>query len=300
MPSHSTIRRYTLIIEKISRRQFPSFRELKDFLIDHGFEISTRTLQRDIEQIRFEFGLEIQYERSRNGYYIDEDLSLDIDGFLRFLEIVNTAELLTESLRESRNTLQYISFDATGDLKGIQNLKPLLRAIMEHRKLTFTHENFETGVCKGYVLMPYLLKEYLNRWYLVGRFTGSDRFWTFGIDRIDELEVMDEVFEPEKGLDPTADFRHTIGLTYSVSVKQEIILSFVPLQGKYVKSLPLHWTQKVLIDSETEVRISLNIIPNLEFKQKIMMLGANVRVIEPSWLVEEIKQAYQAALNTYK
>lgn len=299
MSSHGTIRRYSLIIEKISRKQYPAFRELKEFLEQHGFEVSARTVQRDIEQIRFEFGLEILYDRKRNGYYIDEELSYSIDGFLRFLEIVNTAELLSESLRSSRDTLQYISFDAAGDLRGIQNLKPLLRAVKERRWISFVHENFETGKQSAYDLMPYLLKEYLNRWYLVGRFRESNHFWTFGIDRIYELNVKDECYEPEAGLDPASDFRNAIGLTYSVAKKQRIVLSFTPLQGKYIKSLPLHWSQQILLDTPEELKISLDIIPNIEFKQKVLMLTPNVKVVEPAWLADEIRDNLARALENY-
>src|SRR5690606_39093181 len=104
MSKHGTIRRYTLIIEKMKRGQFPSFQDIKTYLHDHGFEIGDRTIQRDIEQIRFEFGIEIKYDRTGNGYFIDYENSLNVESFFRFLEIVNTAELLTESLHESRDT----------------------------------------------------------------------------------------------------------------------------------------------------------------------------------------------------
>ena len=71
MSKHGTIRRYTLEIEKIKRGQYPSFQEIKDYLFNHGFEIGDRTIQRDFEQIRFEFGVEIKSTRDKNGYFID-------------------------------------------------------------------------------------------------------------------------------------------------------------------------------------------------------------------------------------
>jgi len=67
MSKHGTIRRYTLIIEKIKRGQHPSFGDIKDYLYEHGFEVGDRTIQRDIEQIRYEFALEISYDRQKNG-----------------------------------------------------------------------------------------------------------------------------------------------------------------------------------------------------------------------------------------
>lgn len=142
MSKHGIIRRYTLEIEKIKSNLIPSFEEIKDYLHDFGFEISDRTLQRDIEQIRFEFGVDIQYNRDKNGYYIDYKNSINIESFFRFLEIVNTAELLTESLSESKEVLKYISFDNEGGLKGTELLKPILQAIKKQTYLQFNHHSF--------------------------------------------------------------------------------------------------------------------------------------------------------------
>ena len=91
MTKHGTIRRYSLIIEKMGNKQYPSFNLIKDYLHEHGFELSSRTIQRDLEQIRFEFGIEINYNRNKNGYYIDEELSINMNAFLQFIEIVSTA-----------------------------------------------------------------------------------------------------------------------------------------------------------------------------------------------------------------
>lgn len=300
MSKHGSIRRYTLIIEKIGRNQFPSFNVIKDYLFDHGFEVSARTIQRDIEQIRFEFGIELKYDRNRNGYFIDTETSINTDSFLRFLEIVNTAELLTESLKESKDMLNYISFESHGDLRGIENLKPLLFAIKSYRKILFSHENFETGKKRKYSVKPYLLKEYQNRWYLVGIIGGTKEFRTFGIDRMLNLEIKEDIFQPVSGINPLELFENTVGLSYSYNKLEEVILSFTQLQGKYVKTLPLHKSQVILEDHEKELRVKLKIIPNYEFKQKILMLGETVKVIKPKWLVDDIKKSVQATLKKYK
>ncbi len=142
MSRHGTIRRYTLILEKITRNQYPTFAEIKEHLFNFCFEVSSRTIQRDIEQICYEFGIEILYDKKKRGYFIDYENSLNIESFFRFLEIVNTAELLTESLSNAKKTLQHILFENNGDLRGIEHLKPLLQAINENRLVTFTYYNF--------------------------------------------------------------------------------------------------------------------------------------------------------------
>lgn len=300
MSKQGTIRRYALIIEKLERKQFPSFEEIKIYLTHHDFIVSNRTIQRDIEQIRSEFGIEIEYNRFKNGYHINKDLSPDIESFVRFFEIVNTADLLIESLKESKNTLDFISFEAQGSLKGIENLKALLFAIKNHRVISFSHENFYEKTHSNHTVKPYLLKEYQNRWYLVGTIKPTDEFRTFGIDRISDLVVSEVTFKPKSKIKPLELFENTIGLTYSLGKVEEIILSFTPLQGKYIKTLPLHQSQQILIDNEKEFQIKLRIIPNFEFQQQILKLGDNVKVVQPQWLADEIKTVLTNTLKQYK
>lgn len=300
MSANKTIRCISLIIEKVGRNQFPPFKEIQQFLKDHDYPVSDRTLQRYFQQIRDEFDISITYNQSKNGYFINKEESLDMDRFFSFLEIVNTAELLTESLIESRDILNYISFETQGKFRGVEYLKTLLRAIKNNRKITFTHENFETGKHRKYSLKPYLIKEYQNRWYLVGVISGINEFRTFGIDRINNLEISDKTFAPVKDFDAATLFNNTIGLTYSLNQLEEIILSFTPLQGKYIKTLPLHQSQEIVIEDENELQIKIKIIPNYEFVQRILMLGSNVKVLQPQWLVADVKWQLKESLKQYE
>jgi len=300
MSKQGTIRRYYLEIEKIRGGKFPSFKEIGDYLKSHGFEHGDRTIQRDIEQIRIEFDLEIKYDRKNNGYFIDYEKSVDTESFFRFLEIVNTAEILTESLNESKNSLKYISFDTGGGLKGVENLKPLLKAIKENRIISFSHYNFQTETTRKHILKPYLLKEYQNRWYVVGLIDSVDEFRTFGIDRIEDLEIKAESFKRNNKLNPIELFNKTIGLVYSYNSVQKVILSFTSNQGKYIKTLPLHTSQTVIIDNETELRISIEVIPNFELNQTILKFGDTVKVVEPEWLAKEIQNNLIRTLEGYR
>ena len=299
MSAQGTIKRYLLIVEKITSTKSPSFQVLKSYLSDHGFEISERTLQRNIEQIRYEFGIEIKYDRTQKGYHVDKEESINYDAFMKFLEIVSTADLLTESLKDGKEAMSYISFETDGNLKGIETLKLLLFAIKNHRIIFFTHENFETGKRKSYRMKPYLLKEYQNRWYIVGLIKG-DEFRTFGIDRIEKVEVLTDTFEPNLKLNPAKLFENIIGLTYSNDEPEEVILSFTPLQGKYIKALPLHRSQEVIKETEKEIIVRLAVIPNFELEQEILMLGDSVKVLKPEWLSKEIKSILMNTLKQYK
>ncbi|MEL4454833.1 WYL domain-containing protein [Lutimonas vermicola] len=301
MSKYLQFRRYQFIIEKLKSKAFTSFEEINETLDQHDIRITKRTLQRDLQTIRNEFLIEIPYDRKHNGYYIDYEESLleDIESFVHFLEIVNTADLLVNNLEEGKNNLRHISFDSIGNLRGIHILKPVLQAIRDQSVITFDHLSYQTGDITRYSIKPYGLRESLNRWYVVGIAHGEDDFWKFGIDRIKNLNITTETFVRDPNKDPHKIFEQVIGVEISDKELQPVILSFDPQQGKYIKSLKLHRSQKILLDNKEEVRIEIKVKPNFELIQNILMHGSLVTVLEPEWLVTKIKRILHSALRKY-
>lgn len=300
MSQRGTIRRYTIILEKVNTNQFPSAQQILDYLEEIGLKISKRTLERDFDAIRNEFGVEITYDKYKRGYYIDEESSIDIPAFIRFLEIVNTADLLTEGLADSKKSLNYIHFDKGGGMKGIELLRPILRAVQNSNQISFTHFSFQSKKRRKYNLQPYLLKEYQNRWYITGFVIGMKQFRTFGVDRIDNLIVKPKTFKRDEKVDLIAKFDDAIGVVYKDGQKEEVVLSFDPSQANYVKSLPLHHSQEILIDDENEFRIRLFVVINYELIQHVLMHSQFCKVIEPSVLVDEVTWRLEKAMGRYK
>src|SRR6476659_7787669 len=100
MSAQGTIKRYQLILEKLRYNSYPSFEELRDFLHEQGFEISKRTLQRDIDAIRNEFSVSVLFERSRPGYYIDANDSPGYGKLLKLIRLQSEAQMVQQSLRD--------------------------------------------------------------------------------------------------------------------------------------------------------------------------------------------------------
>ena len=300
MSQQGIVHRQSLILEKIKQNQFTPMADILDFLNRHGFEHAQRTIERDIRKLREEFGVEITSDKYNRGYYIDKEKSADFESLLNFMELSVTAELFGGKLGKINKNIQHISFDKKGDLKGITHLNPLLKAIREHRKITFRHTNFHINKSRLYTIKPYLLRQYQNRWYIIGIIANLIEFKTFGIDRISDLTVQTNTFIPNPKLNPLDDFDQIVGLTYSYGKREKVILSFTATQGKYIQALPIHPSQKELVNNETEYRISLNLIPNYELSQQILMYGDTVKVIEPQHLVDDIKTHLKRAYENYQ
>lgn len=80
---------------------------------------------------------------------------------------------------------------------------------------------------------------------------------------------------------------------------QEIILSFDPFQGKYIKTLPLHPSQEIMVDNQEELRIKLTLFLTHDLLMELLSYGAKLKVIAPRSLAEQVKQAHQEAFNRY-
>jgi len=79
-----------------------------------------------------------------------------------------------------------------------------------------------------------------------------------------------------------------------------VILSFDPVQGKYIKSLPLHESQQIIIDNNTELQIKLFLYTTYDFEMELLSYGEYVKVLKPDSLIEVMKNRYSKALNIYR
>ena len=85
----------------------------------------------------------------------------------------------------------------------------------------------------------------------------------------------------------------------SENERERVVLSYQAFQGNYIKTQPLHATQKILVDNADELRIEIYVRPNYELEEQILKQGERVTVLEPQWLRNEIKARLKKALEGY-
>jgi predicted DNA-binding transcriptional regulator YafY len=80
---------------------------------------------------------------------------------------------------------------------------------------------------------------------------------------------------------------------------EEVILSFNTHQGKYLKTLPLHHTQEIILDSEKELQLKLNLCVTHDFLMELLSYGSSVKVLKPNSLISQIRSIYTSAIDKY-
>jgi predicted DNA-binding transcriptional regulator YafY len=298
MSQFKSIERLSLILNFVNVNRYPSLENILSYLTDNDLETTERTLQRDLKTLREMCFIDVKYSRVHDGYWIDEDSKRDFDEWMRVFNLFNNARVINEILLKSNTKLDFIDFDRNKqELKG-DILGKVLGAVVDRKKIKFIHQSYWHEESKEVLLYPHLLKQYLNRWYVFGCFPNGE-FRSFGLDRVLELEVLTETFKL-KNKKPKELFDSVIGLVYSGEKIETIVLSFDPFQGKYIKSQPIHHSQKIVIDSDKELRIELRIKVNYELEEQILKHGQRVRVLEPKSLRKLIKNRLKEALASYK
>ena len=299
MSLQGKMRRCYLILRILQTRHYPKLDEIHDYLHDHGFEITQRTLQRDLESIRTEFDVDIAYDPGQRGYKLEAMSGEEIEVLMQFFKSSQTANILLESIKGNREHTRLIQVEQNEDYIGLEYIQPLLNAIKERRIVKFTYYNYVKDRIKDYVLKPYLLKEFKNRWYIIGQQENISGSYTFGLERILKMEISKQSFETDPSYKPESLFENTIGLNYSAGKPCRVILHFHPEQGRYIKSLPLHHSQKILEENKQYLAVELFVVPNYELREIILTYGEKVKVLEPKSLQKQIKQSLARAAKQY-
>ena len=300
MNNKNTIRRDYLIIRRIMRGDHPSASVLLQYLERNDIAVTLRTLQRDMADIRSNFDVEVIYDSKKNGYYIDETCSMDMDKLLYFLGLAESSDVILSNIKDRQKLLKYLSISPNPHAKGLENIGVLLQAVQQCMVISIDHLSYQTEEQKQYTVEPYLLKEFEGMWYLFAYCEDMGVFRTFGLDRIRQIRITDKVFQRREELEQKAKkYDNVYGLVYEPANNpnapiEEVRLKVSAVMLPYIQSLPIHSSQSINGDI-----ITLHLIINPELENKIMSYGEYIEVLSPLSLRNKIKERIIQLLSKY-
>lgn len=305
MSKRGYISRYLLILKKLKIKPYSSYRELHNYIESQleflqmqddtlNVGLSKRTLQRDLKEIRNVFGIDIEYSKANKGYYISQNEAENMN-FQRMIEAFD----MFNSLNLAQDLTPFIHLEKRRP-QGTENLYGLLHAIKNKLKIKFNYQKFWEEELSQRVVQPYAMKEFRNRWYVLAKDGKDDNIKSFALDRMTNLEITTEHYQYPGNYNIEQNYRYCFGIiSPNGSDPQDIILSFDPFQGKYIKTLPLHSTQEILVDNDKETRIKLKLCLTHDLIMELLSFGDKMKVIEPRELADKIKEAHKSAYKQY-
>lgn len=322
--------RYRLLDARIRKKPHPTLDDLIEYIQEHTDKlVSRRTVQLDLQEMRYNqslgFNAPIEYNRSEKNYrYTDPAYSITnlpvsadelhgldfaislleqfkhLPAIREFEEAIRKIATTVKHNKEVRGESDYIQLDKPFVIKGIELVEPLLKAISERRVVKFTYQKHGSEQVSQNLLEPYLIRESKNFWYVIGNGISKKehKILTFALDRIQDLQVTEQTFSDEK-IDKKNFYNNVLGVSIAEGKPEKVLLSFTPLQGKYIKTLPIHHSQKVVKETTSELHVQLELVINTELKMQLLSYGDQVKVLQPAALAKEMKEVAQRMLKNY-
>ena len=288
--------------------------------------VSKRTIQLDIQMMRSDklgynapiIVYEKKYYKYEEEHYSITDIPLtDVDmtvlseavemlkqfkEFSLFSELGGIINRLEDKIyTEKTNQPSVIHFEKNENLKGLEHLDALYQAIIKRLVLELTYQSFSARHPSTFPFHPYILKEFNNRWFLVGRKEGNDSILTLALDRLINIGFDLSLEYKQENFDADEYYKNTYGVSVISNfriVETELIVNRT--NAPYVLTKPFHSSQ---VHKETypngSILIGLKVHHNFELERLILGFGESITVVKPKMLRKRIKKKLELAIGNY-
>lgn len=183
---------------------------------------------------------------------------------------------------------------------GDDFLAAIIGAMKESRVMRMIYQAFWKNEPQRVELEPYFVKAFRKRWYVIGYNRTDRKIKTYALDRIQEVQLTTELYEMPANFEPKEYFAHCFGVIRSDEAVEPIRLRTSMRQAQYLRTLPLHKSQREYEVCDGYVDFIYNMNITYDLVQEILSMGREVEVISPQRLRDELRDRLQAALDIYK
>jgi predicted DNA-binding transcriptional regulator YafY len=289
--------------------------------------VSKRTIQLDIQLMRSDklgYNAPIEVYDKKFYRYEDPDFTItdiplnendmhvlsetvemlkQFKDFSLFSELGGIIQRLEDKIyTEKTNRPSIIHLDKNDQLKGLEHLDVLYQAILKKMVLKINYQSFKANESSVITFHPFILKEFNNRWFLVGKKNGKSNIVTLALDRIIKIDFDSKLKYIDEAFDGDTYYKNTIGVTVlDERFVEKIVLKINASNAPYVITKPLHHSQKLLEELPNgSIIVELYLHLNFELERVILGFGDSMQVLKPMSLKRKIQEKFQNSLDLYK
>ena len=284
--------KYAWLIDTILRAHRISFKDLSDKW-ERNKELSDyqplhrATFNRWRDAIYYQYGIIIACDK-KGGYlyYIDNPDVITKDILKKWmLDSFEIGTLIIENI----SLKDRILVDSIPS--GYRYLSNILAAMQDNKVLDIIYNSYDKLEPYRCLLEPYCVKLFDGRWYMLGHNPNKDTLRCYSLDRIERLHTTDCSFTMPDNFDATEFYSDYFGIvTDKKESPQRIVLRAYESHKEYMKSLPLHHSQRKLTETEDYADFELRLSPTYDFIMRLLHVGPLIEVMEPSSLRQTMKE----------
>lgn len=262
-----------------------------------GLPLPRSSFNRHKDAIEDIFGIYIECERVGGyKYYIGNAKVLEEDTIQNWmLSTLSVSNIISECRRiHDRIILEPTPSDG-------EYLQRVIEAMKENVLINFTYQKYGADTIKEVVVEPYLVKLFHRRWYLICRYPETKEFRTFSFDRILNVESTSIRFKMDEAFNANEFFNNCFGIVKDDQTKMErIVIRAYQNERYYLRDLPMHHSQKLMNEGEDYADYEYNLCPTLDFFGYLLSRGSYIKVLEPQWVADKIKNMLLKAAKRYE
>ena len=307
---------------RLKAGRFPNCRKIAEEL-----EVSSKTIQRDIDFMRYRLALPIEYDALRFGFYYTEAVTafptIDVsEGEIAALFVAQKAltqyqgtpferplrsafRKITDGLKDrmsfSWGDLEnVISFHSAGaSVADLELFEKVSNAVLQSVELHFEYRKLRSNRYEERRVNPFHIASLENQWYVFGEDLEREQLRTFALPRMRNARVTSSRFQRP------ADFSITDVLSGSFGVfeggkKQRIRLEFDAFAARLVSERTWHESQRIKAARDGSITVQLELGGLEEIERWILSWGSHVRVLEPKELAERVYAEAQKVARIYE
>lgn len=286
--------------------------------------VSKRTVQLDIQMMRSDkLGYNAPIEVYDKKYYRYADMAYSITDipltendmnvlsetvemlkqfkdFSLFSELGGIIQRLEDKVyTEKTQQASVIHLDKNENLKGLEHLDILYQAIIKKIVLKITYQSFKAQQASEIVFHPFILKEFNNRWFLVGKTSEKKPIINLALDRINHIDFDTSITYLNEKFDGDQYYKDIIGVTVANSRAQRIQFWVDKHNAPYVITKPFHPSQRLIKEDENGVIFNILVQINFELERMILGFGDAIEVLKPQKFRERIGNKLKKASAFY-
>lgn len=230
-----------------------------------------------------------------NEYYIEE--ASDLRGADLRLHLLNLMSI-DSLLKDSKELSDQILFEPVPS--GEKFLPPIIEAMRDKTAIEMTYQSFTRQKPATFIVEPYCLKVFKQRWYMLAYSPGLDKAMIYSLDRVHAIEPTKQKYKLPKGFNAEEYFKNTYGVTGMDEKPEDIEICIDAMQANYLRTLPLHSSQEEIERNDDYSIFRFHMVPSYEFLQELRKYGSDVEVISPESVRAEFREDTESLYRIYK
>ncbi len=233
------------------------------------------------------------------------DILRQLQCFPQLSSSIDIISKLNEQIsRHTGDSVPAMDMEYVPGYRGARHIGAIYDAVRRQQTIVIEYRSFKARQADSVVVYPYLLKEYRNRWFLIGEKASNrtPQVNIFALDRIHSVTVDKEhPFKKCVDFDPEHFFDDTVGVTKGINDRaRRVVVKVDAQQAPYVESKPFHKSQKVEQRfRDGGIQISLKVVINNELERLILGYGGHVEVIAPPSFRDRVAESVTRAARRY-